>query len=383
VAAGDPAVSVVIPTHQRREEVRRAAATVLSQTVRELELIVVDDGSTDGTGEALDGVDPRLHYLWQENAGPAAARNAGIARSRAPVVAFLDSDNLWAPDHLEVVLAVLALHPRAVLASTCPDFLTVGRQRPARSEATDALAGQLRRATVGYLSCVAVRREALEAVGGFDERLPVLEDTDLWLRLAMVGDLARVRRRTVQRSGEGRSLMDSGRRDGRYIAAGKVSAESVIHALERHRPDAPGWLSDIARAQRHWVTAEEALARGDRVTVRAELREACRLNPVLSSHPERGVWRLRAHMPGAHLPAARLDYLSVAAEEWPEPRSDTAMYLRFAAASTAMQTGRLRQAARLLRGIPPIRVPGFAWRVAPVLTWGARRFLQLRRERGL
>lgn len=381
MAAATPAVSVVVPTHQRREQVRRAAATVLGQTVRDLELIVVDDGSTDGTGEALEGVDSRLRYVWQENAGPAAARNVGIARSRASVVAFLDSDNLWEPDHLEVLLAVLSRHPRAVLASTCPEFLTVGRQAPERSRAEDVLPALMSRATVGYLSCVAVRRDALEAVGGFDERLRVLEDTDLWLRMAMIGDVARVRRRTVRHSAGGRSQMDSGRRSGEYITAGKLSADSVIRALAQHRPEAPAWLSDAARAQRHWVAAQAALAHGDRETLRTELRAACRLNPGLSSHPEHGAWRLRAHMPCSHRRLGRLDYLMAVAEEWPDPCSDTATYLRVAAALTAARAGRPRQMARALRGARPLRMPGVAWRGAPAFWLGARRMLQLRRDR--
>jgi glycosyltransferase involved in cell wall biosynthesis len=89
------AVSVVIPTYQRRRFVVRAVESVLGQTVQDSEAIVVDEGSTDGTAEALAGLDPRVYHVWQENRGVSAARNAGIRLARAPIVAFLDSDDRW------------------------------------------------------------------------------------------------------------------------------------------------------------------------------------------------------------------------------------------------------------------------------------------------
>ena len=95
-----PAVSVVIPTYNRRRRVERAVASVLEQTFGDFELLVVDDGSEDGTEGSLAGLDSRLRYLRQANKGPASARNTGIRNSGAPVVAFLDADNRWRPDHL-------------------------------------------------------------------------------------------------------------------------------------------------------------------------------------------------------------------------------------------------------------------------------------------
>ena len=110
-------ISVIIPTYQRREYVARAVRSVLVQTFSDFELIVIDDGSTDGTDEALTGLDSRLRYQWQENGGPGAARNAGIALARGEIVAFLDSDNRWLPRHLAIVTDVLERHPEAVLVS--------------------------------------------------------------------------------------------------------------------------------------------------------------------------------------------------------------------------------------------------------------------------
>jgi glycosyltransferase involved in cell wall biosynthesis len=107
-----PAVSAIVPTYQRRELVKRAVASVFSQTYRDFELIVVDDGSTDGTAEALAAVgDDRLVYHWQSNRGVSAARNTGIRLARGAILAFLDCDNRWLPDHWAVVTKALGAYP--------------------------------------------------------------------------------------------------------------------------------------------------------------------------------------------------------------------------------------------------------------------------------
>src|SRR5947207_1809359 len=101
-----PLITVITPTHNRRETVLRAVESVLSQSMPRLEHIVVDDGSTDGTEAALDRIsDPRLIYVGAKWRGANAARNAGIERARAPVVTFLDSDDVYLPHRLERSLA--------------------------------------------------------------------------------------------------------------------------------------------------------------------------------------------------------------------------------------------------------------------------------------
>ena len=378
-----PAVSVLLPTHQRREGVRQAVASVLSQTKADLELIVVDDGSTDGTGEALAAVrDPRLRYVWQEQAGVSAARNAAAALSGASVLGFIDSDNRWLPDHLAVLLAVLDRHPRAVVASTCPDCLTVGRQRPARARSGDLLPELLMRPSVGFISCCAVRRQAFETVGGFDDDLAVYEDSDLFLRLAMVGEVARVRRRTVVRSEDRRGLQQSGRRNGAFLPAFARSAATAQLALTRHRPDAPPALERAARARGHWAEVEAALETGDRDALAPALRRACELQPEISSRPYYGAFRIRAHLTRSH---DRTEYLRAAldlAEAWPLPHADTPRYLRCEALALALRTASPGAARRALSGFGLRGLPGFARRVVPVFAYRTRRRRQNRRDRG-
>ena len=109
-----PLVSVVIPSYNRSSLLMQTLASVRGQTFRDFEVLVVDDGSTDDTAtrvRELGAEDGRIHYLYQANQGPAAARNAGASYARGAFIAFLDSDDLWLPDKLQEQLAFLAGRP--------------------------------------------------------------------------------------------------------------------------------------------------------------------------------------------------------------------------------------------------------------------------------
>ncbi|MFO1418578.1 MAG: glycosyltransferase family A protein [Methylotetracoccus sp.] len=113
-----PSVSVVIPSYNRAALLREAIASVLAQTFADIEIIVVDDGSTDGTGDVVAEFsrDSRIRYIAQMNAGVSAARNTGIDAATGALVAFLDSDDLWVPDHLARLVAALEQTPDAMFA---------------------------------------------------------------------------------------------------------------------------------------------------------------------------------------------------------------------------------------------------------------------------
>jgi glycosyltransferase involved in cell wall biosynthesis len=104
-------VSVIVPTYNRRETIQAAIASVQRQTFQDWELIVVDDGSSDGTADLIEGSDPRLVLIRQENQGVNAARNAAMLRARGSYIAFLDSDDEWLPHHLELSVAFFRAHP--------------------------------------------------------------------------------------------------------------------------------------------------------------------------------------------------------------------------------------------------------------------------------
>jgi teichuronic acid biosynthesis glycosyltransferase TuaG len=115
-----PTVSIILPVYNGERFIAAAIESVRQQSLADWELLIVDDGSTDGTAALVQAqaADPRLTIIQQPNQGPAPARNRAIARATAPYVAFLDADDVWFPGYLEAVTTTLASHPEAVLAFT-------------------------------------------------------------------------------------------------------------------------------------------------------------------------------------------------------------------------------------------------------------------------
>jgi hypothetical protein len=376
-----PSVSVVLPTYQRRGLVERAIASVLAQTRSDFELIVIDDGSTDGTDAAVAGFGAAVRYEWQPNRGVSAARNAGIELARGPLVAFIDSDDRWLPDHLAVVTEMIERHPEAVLASTCRGCITAGTQAGDDAELHDALPNLLLRNDVGYISCVAARRDALVAAGGFDERMAVAEDSELWLRLAMRGPFAFLRRRTVISQATGGGLRETGGLGG-YLEAWEAGWPRIISELERLERDDRALLIARAEGNYHLVRAIRALDRRDDPRVEAELERACRRSPELSRHPLGVSHCLRRYLPRWDEPAERLRAYETVIGLWPDRHADAVLYLRVRGALFALSRGRLVAAARLVSGWSIRATPGFLVRVSPAVSRRFRRTAQDYRNRG-
>ena len=118
-----PKVSVIIPTYNRSKYVTKAIDSVLAQTYRDFEIIVVDDGSTDNTKEVLKPYTDRIKYLYQENTGVSAARNAGIRAAGGQWIAFLDSDDEWLPEKLSIQMDYLSRHNEIVAFITNVKFI--------------------------------------------------------------------------------------------------------------------------------------------------------------------------------------------------------------------------------------------------------------------
>lgn len=184
-------ISVVLPTYNRAATLPRAIASVLDQDYRQIELIVVDDGSSDGTPQLLEAIaDPRLRSLrLPRNGGASAARNHGVEQARGEWVAFHDSDDEWLPGHLRrLVEAARELGPDYGLitcCTTCPEDDTFSYKvwpgRPAVSDAADVLLHSL----PGTPTWLARRADLLRA-GLFDARLRNFEDWELALRLSEI-----------------------------------------------------------------------------------------------------------------------------------------------------------------------------------------------------
>jgi GT2 family glycosyltransferase len=168
--------------------VGEAVASVLAQTYRDFELMVVDDGSTDGTAGKLAKFGDRVHYLATENRGAAAARNFGVRQCRGRYVAFLDSDDLWRPGKLEAQVAYMERHPEVAVCQTeeiwIRNGVRVNPKRVHRKPSGEIFLRSLELCLVSP-SAVMLKKESFEEAGGFDESFPVCEDYDLWLRLAV------------------------------------------------------------------------------------------------------------------------------------------------------------------------------------------------------
>lgn len=186
-----PRIAVITPTRNRREAVLRAIDSVQAQSFADWEHVVVDDGSTDGTREALaERAGDRLRVLsLPEWRGANAARNAGIHASTAPLVAFLDSDDVFLPGRLERTVELFDRDPRLAVTISSFDHEKNGTVRRISNPHSRLDALGLERAIVADIvsiagSAITVRREALDGAGLFDESLMRLQDRDLLLRLS-------------------------------------------------------------------------------------------------------------------------------------------------------------------------------------------------------
>jgi glycosyltransferase involved in cell wall biosynthesis len=187
-----PAVSVVIPTHNRAHAIGEAIGSALAQTFREFEVLVVDDGSTDDTETVVRAFhDSRLRYIrMDKNSGASAARNRGVAEAKGEYVAFLDSDDRWHPSKLRSQIGVFRRAPASV-GHVCTGLRQVTREGTVMLIWIPQHRGHVfPRSLVddvhGTPSTMLVRRRVLNEIGGWDEKLATSEDWDLGVRISMV-----------------------------------------------------------------------------------------------------------------------------------------------------------------------------------------------------
>lgn len=205
-----PAISVIVPCYNAVAFLPATLRSVLVQHGFELQIIVVDDGSSDGSPELVARDFPGVTLVRQANAGVAAARNTGLAHARHDWVAFVDADDLWLPGKLQAQRALLASHPEVGMAYTAWKVWTSNEPEPSadwlEQLARDASLSGLWQGASGWIypellvdcvvwtSSVLVRRELVSQAGGFDPALRIGEDWDLWLRLSRLTPMLRVPR---------------------------------------------------------------------------------------------------------------------------------------------------------------------------------------------
>jgi len=259
-------VSVIIPTYNRVPYLGGAIRSVLAESMEGVEIIVVDDGSTDDTEALVRSFKAGLIYLRVPHRGqPAATRNCGLRATRAEFVALLDSDDLFLPGKLSGQAAALAAHPDAALVYSNGYFFSEDTGVPI-SHVLDGLPtpsgdgfADLLRGNFLFPAVTLVRRSCLDAVGGFDEALTLrgVEDYDLWLRLAarfpivyVPGEVAAIRRHA-----------DNLSKNPATIRMG------VLQVLEKMRTVEPQLV------QRHRAEWYEGAARSHGAIMRQRLRE--------------------------------------------------------------------------------------------------------------
>lgn len=180
-------ISVIIPTYNRPLETLRAITSVLYQTYRDFEIIIVDDGSDQSSRDALQPLRPYIKYISHEkNRGVSASRNAGLKSSKSPFVAFLDSDDYWLPQKLAAQVSFFDQNPEAMACQTNEVWVRRGKRVNPKTRhlkpSGNIFEPSLKLCLISP-SAVMMKRSLLNEVGVFDEDLPVCEDYDLWLRI--------------------------------------------------------------------------------------------------------------------------------------------------------------------------------------------------------
>jgi glycosyltransferase involved in cell wall biosynthesis len=183
----EPVVSVVIPTYNRWPMIGEAIDSVLAQTYREFELIVVDDGSTDPTADQLAKRGSAIRLVSRPRQGVAAARNFGVRIAAGRYIAFLDSDDLWLPKKLAIQTAFMRHNENVEICQTQEIWMRHGVRVNPKAKHQKA-SGDIFRRSLGLClvspSAVMMTKNLFVMAGGFDETFPVCEDYDLWLRIA-------------------------------------------------------------------------------------------------------------------------------------------------------------------------------------------------------
>lgn len=282
-------VSLIIPTHNRADLVGEAIESALRQAYPAREVVVVDDGSTDGTPTVLAGFGDAIRTVRTPNRGCAAARNTGVGLARGAYLAFVDSDDVAPPDKLALQVPVLEAHPEVGFVygpsvAFGPELQQDVVHQPVRPDADGSVAEGLFLTTQIGFDSVLLRRKAVEGVGGFDETLRHNEDTDLLLRVALEWKAVCLDVPT------GRHRWHPGRKSRDEVALRRAVLRSMERVLAS-RPDFRARLGPRAEARLaevRWQISRALAERGEVAAARAEAAAAWRHRPSATL----ATWRL-------------------------------------------------------------------------------------------
>ncbi len=235
-----PKVSVIIPTFNRLPMLKEAVDSVLAQDFEDFELIVVDDGSTDGTASEIERYGGRVKIIrHQKNRGVSAARNSGIGHAKGKYIGFLDSDDLWVKGKLRIQVTFLEENPQYPLCYTDEIWVRKGKRvNPMLKHAKYSgwiFEKCLPLCTISPSSAM-MRKTLFTRVGLFDEALPVCEDYDFWLRVSARFPIFFINKKLIiKRGGHSDQLSNRSWGNDRYrvIALEKLLSESYIEIEEK------------------------------------------------------------------------------------------------------------------------------------------------------
>lgn len=178
-------ISCIVPAYNAEKYLAEALDSILAQTLAPSEIIVVDDGSTDGTPHVAQGYVGKITYIRQDNAGPASARNRGLSVAKGDFLTFLDADDLWRADKLELQMRALDANPAAGICIAHVQNFWIDELASERERLRDH---PFSKPMPGYVcQCLLARRSVFDSVGGFNEAFRMSEDTDWYLRAERAG----------------------------------------------------------------------------------------------------------------------------------------------------------------------------------------------------
>jgi len=317
----NPRVSVVVPAYNVEPYVGAAIRSALGQRAVSLEVIAVDDGSTDGTRAVLQhlaAADPRLRVVFQGNQGPSGSRNAALALARGAYVGFLDADDLWEPEKAARHIELMDASPGIDISYSWWRVIDEAGRETGRRATLPArripggltLAGLLIENFTGTLSTTFCRREALSLVGGFDAGLRSNVDLDLLLRLAALrpGNVALVPEiLTSYRMRSGQITKDWTRM--------RSNLEVVIRKAAQRAPEQVAAVQREAFARWTRYHAYVAYEAGDVAAARRLIREAWTAHPASLARDKRA-WLTTAAILATHLPAKSHRVLAETVKSW-------------------------------------------------------------------
>jgi len=261
-----PLVSVVVPAYNCAAFIGETLDSVYRQTYSNWEVIVIDDGSTDETRAVLAPHIGRIRYFHQENRGTAAARNAGVRQARGELIAFLDHDDVWLPEKLELQVQVIqgslecglvftdgktftadGIRRESVISSRLDGWIDAHRTEDLLVAKGNIVRNLLFWNEIASASSVMVRRECFERAGGFDEGIAIADDYDLWLRIAREHAVALIRRSLYM------WRWHDGSQSGPIQSRMHRWMEARLMVLEKHLPLAP---PDVRRPLRTYMARE-------------------------------------------------------------------------------------------------------------------------------